>query len=61
MVIINGYLLLLYLYIELSILLIKERVMLQTKIISQHFYRWLMWLLDSKSLEQLANREHKHI
>ena len=41
MVIINGYLLLLYLYIELSILLIKERVMLQTKIISQHFYRWL--------------------
>ena len=61
MVIINGYLLLLYLYIELSILLIKERVMLQKKIISQHFYRWLMWLLDSKSLEQLANREHKHI
>ena len=61
MVIINRYLLLLYLYIELSILLIKERVMLQTKIISQHFYRWLMWLLDSKSLEQLANREHKHI
>ena len=61
MVIINRYLLLLYLYIELSILLIKERVMLQTKIISQHFYRWLMWLLDSKSLEQLTNREHKHI
>ena len=61
MVIINGYLLLLYLYIELSILLIKERVMLQKKIISQHFYRWLMWLLDSKSLEQLANHEHKHI
>ena len=61
MVIINGYLLLLYLYIELSILLIKERVMLQIKIISQHFYRWLMWLLDSKNLEQLANREHKHI
>ena len=61
MVIINGYLLLLYLYIELSILLIKERVMLQTKIISQHFYRWLMWLLDSKSLEQSANREYKLI